>query len=59
LSGRVASRAESAAPERLSHHKLDDVEEIEDLLLDLILAQEDVRVVHRQPAHPQHAVQRP
>ena len=45
--------------ERLPHHELHDVEQAEDLFLDLILAQEDVRVVHREPAHPQHAVQRP
>src|SRR2546422_7856354 len=27
--------------------------------LDLVLAQEEVGVVHREPAHPQHPVQRP
>ena len=46
-------------PERLPQHQLHDVEQLEDLLLDLVLAQEQVGVVHREPAHAQHAVQRP
>src|SRR5207253_10863131 len=46
-------------PERLPQHQLDDVEQLEDLLLDLILAPEEMRVVHREATHAQHAVQRP
>src|SRR5438477_8627472 len=45
--------------ESLTHYQLDDVEQVEDLLLDLVLAQEDVRIVHREPTHAQHAMQRP
>src|SRR2546421_3765360 len=43
--------------ESLAHYQLDDVEQVEDLFLDLVLAQKDVRIVHRQPAHAQHAMQ--
>src|SRR5213594_3836761 len=45
--------------EGLPEHQLHEIEQLEDLLLDLVLAQEDVRVVHGEPAHAQHPVQRP